>query len=253
MTENIRLDEYTKMLLEERKKEVIKKDPINEKNLAKGEGLTSPTSAVSTEETRILMEHIMQKNLFITINSQPNRKKELMLKKFFKMKRNQQVEVYSKHGEDTKYSLGKVSAVGRDFVMLTNLKDRMWIPYQAIESANIPYGIPTYNNTHQHYLYDNELRTKLITNFGATVATRDILVQQFYEEKLRTNLQSWKGTWVEVVVEKESLTGKITETTDDTLKISLLNKKIDIPIKEIEYIESLRFLQILIKLFNKGT
>ncbi|MEH7238323.1 hypothetical protein [Bacillus sp. JJ1562] len=250
MTDNIRLDEYTKKLLEEREKEVIKRDPINEENIAKGIGLTSPTSAVSTEETRILMEHIMQKNLFNTSKSQPHKKKILVLKKFFKMKRNQQVEVYSAIGEQTKLTIGKVAAIGRDFVMITNLKDRIWIPYTAIDSANIPYGIPSYSNSHQHYLFDNDLRTKLITNFGATVASRDTLVQQFYEESLRTSLKSWKGSWVEVFLEKESISGKITDTNDENLTLSLLNKKIEIPLKEILYIETLRFLQILIRLFK---
>nr|WP_309101272.1 hypothetical protein [Fredinandcohnia onubensis] len=250
MTENIRLDEYTKKLLEERKKEVIKRDPINEENIAKGAGLTSPTSAVSTEETRILMEHIMQKNLFNTSKSQPHRKKILVLKKFFKMKRNQQVEVYSTIGNQTKRTIGKVAAIGRDFVMITNLKDRIWIPYVAIDSANIPYGIPSYSNSHQHYIYDNDLRTKLITNFGATVASRDTLVQQFYEESLRTSLKTWKGTWVEVHSGKETITGKIVETSDQFLTLSMLNKKIEIPMKEIVYIETLRFLRILKKLFK---
>lgn len=237
MTKNIRLDEYIKKLNVNQKLERIDKE------------LTSPTSAVPTEETRILMEHIEQLNLFKITEAQPYRKKVLVLKKFLKMKRNQQVEIFSKIGGESKYLLGKVTAVGRDFVMLTNLKNRMWIPFHTIESANIPYGIPNYTNSHQHNLYDNNLRTKLITNFGATVAKRDALIQQFFEETLRTNLQSYIGSWVEVTYFNNVLYGKITGITEDTLKMSLFSKKEEIPIKDIAYISTLRFQQFITNMF----
>ena len=84
---------------------------------------SSPTSAVSAEETRILNEHISQQNMFKIINLYEPHRKTLTLKKFFKMKRNQQVVVttlFEKEGTST--IEGKVAAIGRDFVMLTNLQ-----------------------------------------------------------------------------------------------------------------------------------
>ncbi|MBP1940812.1 hypothetical protein [Cytobacillus luteolus] len=73
----IRRDEYIKQLLEARKKEIIKPDTINEFNLQKGEGMTSPTSNLSTEETRILMELMERENLFKVTEAFPSQKNHL--------------------------------------------------------------------------------------------------------------------------------------------------------------------------------
>lgn len=253
MTKEIRRDEYIKQLLEARKKEVIKSDVINEQSLLKGEGITSPTSNLSSEETRILMEFMERKNLFKITEADPSRKKSLTLKRFFKMKRNQQVEVYSKAGNSTIYTEGKVSAVGRDFVMITDLKDRCWIPYHAIDSANIPYGIPNYSNTHQHYIYDNNLREKLVRDFGRIVSGRDVLMQQFNEETLQTNLGRWIGTWVEVYCSnnKKAL-GKIVETTQGYITLTRLNKIEQVSIASVSFIKYIRLVHVLIKMFELG-
>ncbi|RFU64611.1 hypothetical protein [Bacillus sp. V59.32b] len=250
MKEQMRLDEYTRQLMEQRKHEVIKDDPINEHNLKSGLGLTSPNSAMSTEELRLFMEYMDQANLRSVTEAKPERKKPLMLKKFFKSKRNQQVEVYSKTGGNSIYTLGKVSAVGRDFVMLTNLRDRMWLPYSAIDSANIPFGMPNYSNTHQHFIYDNNLRNKLLTNFGETVANRDILVQQFFEESLQTNLHSWKGTWVEIQFGEEKVAGKIDKSEEGVINLSVFSKKHEVPLKDVTYISNLRWFHFLTKLWK---
>ncbi len=253
MTNQIRRDEYIKQLLESRKKEVIKSDAINEVSLQKGEGLTSPTSNLSTEETRILMELMERENLFKVTEADPTRKKSLTLKRFFKMKRNQQVEVYSKVGSKTIYNEGKVSAVGRDFVMITDLKDRMWIPFEAIDSANIPYGIPNYSNTHQHFIYDNNLRDKLVRDFGKTVSQRDILMQQFNEETLRTNLGRWKGTWVEVYCSNNEKTyGKLTEMINGIITLNRFKKKEEVPLSDVSYVKSIRLIQALTRLLKLG-
>jgi ribosome maturation factor RimP len=250
--EEIRHDEYVKKLLEAREKEEIRIDPINERNIAKGEGLTSPTNHVTTEETKIFKEYMEQKNLFKLTEAKPHMKKALTLKRFFKMKRNQQVEIYSKAGQKSIYSEGKVNAIGRDFVMITNLKDRIWIPYEKIDSANVPYGIPNYSNTHQHYIYDNDLRTKLLQNFGATVSQREILIQQFHEETLRTNLSRWKNTWVEIKYEEnKSHVGKVLETSKKTVTLKGFRHVYHIPLNKIEMIETIRFLKILTSFIGK--
>lgn len=198
---------------------------------------SSPTSAVSPEETKLLTEYISQQNLFKIARFDEARRKPLMLKRFFKMKRNQQVVVSSLGtGDNERTTEGKVSAVGRDFVMLTNLKTRIWIPYTAISSATIPFGYPTYSNTHQHYLYDNHLQQKLVLQFGETVAKKDALIQQFFEETLVTSLTTWEGSRVEVVTAHEALSGRIAKTAEGRVIVHSTKEDKDILVSEIRFV-----------------
>ncbi|MEV9640012.1 hypothetical protein ABZ756_04865 [Mammaliicoccus sciuri] len=206
---------------------------------------SSPTSSVSAEETRILNEHISQQNMFKLIHLYEPHRKTLTLKKFFKMKRNQQV-VITTLIEETKTSTieGKVATIGRDFVMVTNLRKRIWLPFTSIESATIPFGTPTYSNPHQHHIYDNQLREKLILRFGETVTKKDALIQQFFEESIRTNLHSWQGTWVEVKTADQASFGKIVSTDKEVLTLQLANKMLLIPLIEIQYASTARLFTI---------
>lgn len=249
-----RLDEYTKQLLEKRRSEIIKMDMINQFNERKGRGLTSPTTSTSTEETRLFMEYMDRSNLLNISKRDQKRGKVLTLLKFFKTKRNQQVEVYSVCGAEPLYTEGKVNTIGRDFVMLTNLKERIWIPYSVIESANIPYGIPNYSNTHQHYIYDNDLRNKLVKNFGETVSKKDFLKQQFYEETLQTNLDSWKGTWVEIYDHQgNKKIGKIGTVKDLKLILSSYKKEEVVLLKDVHFIQTIRFFASIVHILKKFT
>ncbi|WP_102027561.1 hypothetical protein [Salirhabdus sp. Marseille-P4669] len=241
----VRFNQYVDKLLEERKKEEIKVDVINQMNLLRGEGLTSPTSATSTEDTRLLMDYMDRSNLYNISNRKESVGKDLKLRRFFRLKRNHQVEVYSKWGREPIYTEGKVSAIGRDFVMLSNLKTRIWIPYRAIESANIPFGIPNYSNTHQHFIYDNNYRNKLIYHFGETVSKRDILKQQFFEETFHTNLQSWCETWVELFLDNnEKKIGKMKSVTNKTMILAPIKKEEEIPMGSIQYVRTIRLFTI---------
>ncbi|OMP66686.1 hypothetical protein [Domibacillus epiphyticus] len=246
MKTRMRLDEYIPVLLEKRRNEDKSQNEIFETS----DGITSPTGAGPTEEIRIFNEYMEQANLLNITNAAPEKRKPLMLKRFFKMKRNQQVIIYSKNGNRTIQTLGKVSAIGRDFVMITNLKERIWIPYHAIESANIPTGVPNFSNTHQHFIYDNNLKQKLLSNFGETVSKRDTLIQLFYEEPLFTNLQSWKSLWLEVQTVKENVHGKVHGADPQKLRISFFNEKMEVKIENITSIHSIRFLS-LIPLFSR--
>lgn len=210
-------------------------------NLNKNPSFSSPTSAVSEEETRILSEYIAQKNLFKVTSQDESRRKVLFLKQFFKMKRNQQVVVSSVIEKDIPLTTeGKVATIGRDFVMLTDLKKRLWIPYRAIQSATIPFGFPTYSNTHQHFIYDNNLQQKLVLQFGETVAKKDVLIRQFFEESLQTNLHFWKGIWVETRTADNIFFGKIASATKADLILQLSKKKESvIPLNEIRYVSTI--------------
>ncbi|CAM3097122.1 hypothetical protein FITA111629_03270 [Filibacter tadaridae] len=212
---------------------------------------SSPTSAVSEEETRILTEYNDQRNMFKIINLHEPHRKTLTLKKFFKVKRNQQVVISSVIEKDgTLTTEGKVAAIGRDFVMLTDLQKRIWIPYAVIETANIPFGFPTYSNSHQHHIYDNQLRRKLMLNFGETVTKREALVQQFFEESLRTNLHSWKGTWVEVVTNEQLIFGNILKTTNKELFLKRFNAELSIPLKDVRFVSTFRLFSLCRKMLH---
>lgn len=231
----MRHQEYIKALLEKRAKEQRKINPIHET----GEKLTSPPSATTLEENKLLTEYIEQANLQKLASSIPTQKHPLFLKKFFKMKRNQQVVVYVNKNDSVYEVMGRVSTVGRDFVMLNNLTDRIWIPYGVISSANIPSGVPNFTNSHQYFLYDNELKKKLMTNFGDTVSKRDLLKQQFYEETLRTNVNSWRGLWVEVTSNAKSYIGRIEVSEKKGLTLRSMFDGNEIQWADITHIQSI--------------
>ena len=163
------------------------------------------------------------------------------------MKRNQEVVIYL----GNTVIFGKVSAIGRDFVMITNLNKRIWVPFHAIQSANLPTGIPSFSNSHQYFIYDNDLRQKLLQHFGETVAKRDVLIQQFFEESLVTNLISWRKTWVKIQTDQELVFGKIQSVTQQKLVLLLLNEKVELDLTNITMIESIRFFNLLSLLGKK--
>ncbi|AST90753.1 MULTISPECIES: hypothetical protein [Sutcliffiella] len=240
------LNEYQTKLWNRIESEEKKNDTVNNFYMKNGDGLTSPTSPNTTEELRLMMEYIDRANIFHLSNQNAGRGRLLKLRKFFKSKRNQQVEIFINSDEEPIYKEGKVSAVGRDFVMLTNLKDRIWIGYDTIESANIPFGIPNYSNTHQHYLFDNNLRKKLLYHFGETISKRDTLKQLFFEETLQTNLQSWKDTWVTVYLRDQTKkVGKIVNSQEGKILITFFGESVHIHLKEVKFIETIRLLSLI--------
>ncbi|WNF21040.1 hypothetical protein [Mesobacillus jeotgali] len=244
MKTGMRHSDYLKNLLEQRKHEAGNIDPIHEV----GDRITSPPGATSLEENKIISEYLEQKNLQTLANAVPQFKKSLILKKFFKMKRNQEVIVYMDHQAHIKEIFGKVSAIGRDFVTLTNLKERIWIPYKSVRSANSPSGVPTYEGEHQNFIYDNDLKRKLTTNFGETVAKREVLIQQFYEESLKGNLERYQGVWVKAVLPDETVIGRIASVSDDCFLLQSYGSKREIAFSDLTYICSARLFAQLILL-----
>ncbi|WLR57007.1 hypothetical protein LC048_09120 [Mesobacillus subterraneus] len=242
MRTGMRHSDYLKNLLEDRKNELRQVDPIHEI----GNQITSPPGATSLEENKIIAEYLEQTNLHTLANAVPEFKKTLILKKFFKMKRNQEVIVYIDHQGTTEELSGKVNAIGRDFVILTNLKDRIWIPYKTVISANSPAGVPTYENTHQNFIYDNDLKRKLTTNFGETVAKRDVLIHQFFEESLRGNLDRWNGLWIKAITAEETAWGKIVSVSEESILLQSFNSNREIVFKDLSHLISARFINRVI-------
>ncbi|WP_062049321.1 hypothetical protein [Bacillus sp. JCM 19034] len=172
------------------------------------------------------------------------------MRKFFKHKRNQQVEIYT-IGENPLQIVGKVNTIGRNFVTVTSLKDRIWIPFSRIESAKVPYGLPEVSSSHQHFVYDEELRKKLITQFSQTVIAKDILLQQFFEETLETNLQTWKDTRVEIMTEDMEYIGKIIHSNDGKVEINGLKGSQSILLSDITLIKTVRLFHVLAGFLRK--
>jgi hypothetical protein len=234
----IRLSEYRSQLLGNKKLEdFIEKDEeiIN--------GMTSPNSATSTEELRIFMDFMDRANTLSVSKYDTKNRKSITLRKFLKSKRNQQVVIRSRRMGKEIRTEGKVSAIGRDFVMLTNVFERIWIPFRSIDSANVPYDVPNYSGSYQHFIYDNDLRKKLVQNFGKVVSNREVLKQQFFEESLYTNLLSWKGTRVELMIDDNRFIGKIDQLTKNEISLLTRNGFITVPIIDVQYIHKISYIQ----------
>lgn len=216
--------------------------------LKKEERYTSPASALPLHELKMYQEYIHGVNLQNLGNQLPHFKKQLILIKFFKSKKNQLVEIFSKSSSQIIHTVGKVHTIGRNFVMIKTLFTRIWIPYDSIHSAKSPFGITQTHNTHQNVVIDEDLRKKLLTNFSETVSKKAVLRQQFYEELLETNLKTWKGT-------------KLTIFTDNPVKGKILNVKPgkiyvkhkvvpEIPTTQITYIKQGRITSFFQRLFS---
>ncbi|HWL24018.1 MAG TPA: hypothetical protein VNR38_09770 [Ureibacillus sp.] len=228
---------------------------IFEKNypeLQKDGKFTSPPSGLPMYELKMLQEYIHNTNLQNLGTKLPNSKRQMILLKFFKSKKNQLVEIHSASGDEIFETIGKVAVVGRNFVMIKTLFERFWIPFPMIKSAKSPFGIPDTSGTHQQVAYDQELRNKLLTNFGSVVAEKEVLRQQFYEELLETNLKSWKGTKV-TIYSNNCSSGRILDVRNGKV---ILNNNNEISISKINYMKQTRFIsfwqRVFSKLFNKS-
>jgi hypothetical protein len=202
---------------------------------------TSPASSLPLYELKMLQEYIHNGNLQNLAKSLPFYKKNLMLIKFFKHQRNRQVEVYTKHKDDIQHLMGKVYTIGRDFVMLKTLFQRTWIPYAAIHSTKSPFGLPNISNPHQHITFDEELRRKLLTQFGKEVAGKEDLRQQFFDQLLETNLRYKKGFNIKIVTDTTVVQGKVIEAKRGYVHLKTRKKEEKIPIQSIHLIKQTRF------------
>ncbi len=219
----------------------------NNPELKKDDRYTSPASSLPLHELKMLQEYIHNTNLQNLSTLRPNYRQQMILIKFFKSKKNQLVEVYSRNGEEVIHTVGKVSVVGKNFVILRTLFKRFWIPYSVIHSTKSPFGIPDVPGTHQHTVVDEELRRKLLTNFGVTVAGKEELKQKFFEELLETNLKSWKGTKLKIFSD-QVIVGKVIDIHSG--KVFLRDNR-SIAINKINYIQQFRFTSFFEKLFSK--
>jgi hypothetical protein len=250
MTKKKRLDKYISDLNETLRKE--SQQPNDNDSFLDNE-ITSPHSAMCDEELRIFMPYMRQRNAFLVTKQIPTKRKNLMLRLFLRSKRNQTVEVKGNWGQQqaNKPITGKVSAIGRDFVMLTTLKDKYWLPYTCIESANLPSGVPDYANNYQHVLYDNHLRKKLVTNFAETVGKKDALIQQFYEETLQSNLSRWVSSLVAITsIKNEVIVGKLIDVKQNFVVVRAKQNDVEVCIDDITFIKTISFFKYVSSFFH---
>ncbi|MGG4467659.1 hypothetical protein [Niallia sp. Man26] len=205
--------------------------------LKRGDGYTSPPSTMPAHELNLLRDYMEGINLKQIGQSLPEYKKPIMLSRFLKGRRNQQTKVHAIVSEEAVELLGRVSVVGRDFVALTTVTERYWIPYAAIESASVPYGISDMPNNHQQVIYDDTLRRKLLSDFSSTVLKNDVLKRQFYEESLEVHLQAWKNTKVTVFTGGEKRKGKLVKLEAGKLTLKHGKELSTINMKEINLLK----------------
>ncbi|WP_303985063.1 hypothetical protein [Niallia circulans] len=205
--------------------------------LKRGEGYTSPPSTMPAHELNLLREYMEGINLKQIGQSLPEYKKPIMLSRFLKRRRNQQTNVHAIVSEEAIELLGRVSVVGRDFVALTTVTERYWIPYTAIESARVPYGISDMPNNHQQVVYDETLQRKLLSDFSSTVLKNDVLKRQFYEESLEVHLKAWKNTRVTVFAHGKKKKGKLVKIDAGKLTLKHVKELSIIDLKEINLLK----------------
>lgn len=210
------------------------------------EGFTSPASNLPSFELKMLQQHIHGANLQHLGESLPHRRKEIMLIRFLKHRRNQPVEIFFRVGDANRGVIGKVKGIGRDYASLITLRERIWIPYASIQSAQPPFGLPEVSGTHHHVLLDGRLRNRLLTDFGRTVASQEALRRQFFEESLWANLKAWKGLRVKVYTDERVYVGRIEIAPPEEVSLSSgmwgLRRFHSIPIRDVRCIRSVRAL-----------
>ncbi|WP_227394893.1 hypothetical protein [Jeotgalibacillus aurantiacus] len=207
----------------------------------KKQAFTSPAGNGTTEQIRLQEEYLALANAFLLAKHQPEKGRIRLLKTFLKEKRNQQVEIRL-HAE--RAVRGKVSDVGRDFLILTSLLERVWIPYTAVKEATLPFDSPDFDTTHQQILFDNDLRKKLLRNFGATVSRRSKLRELFYEESLMTSLNRWKGHWFKAEIKGGVIfSGRLEEAGEDSIVLKGIGQRKTLLYKELQTIRKARFYQ----------
>lgn len=212
---------------------------------------TSPSSSLPAHELNILRQYIHGVNLKSLGESVPDRKKDMMLMKFFKHKRFQQVKIILNSQPTSNTITGKVSTVGKDFITLTTLFKRIWIPYSSISSAEIPFGFPDIPTaSHQHVIYDEKLRYKVLTQFGETVGKKEFLKEQFFEQSLQKHLDTWNGTRVKVNTEYGSFYGLISNVGNNQLNIRRFFRLQAVHLKTITYLHTSRPLFLLKHLYS---
>ncbi|MFI2859163.1 hypothetical protein ACH6EH_18865 [Paenibacillus sp. JSM ZJ436] len=204
---------------------------------------SSSSSPLPLHELKVLQEYIHQQNIQIIGNVNPKRRKDIMLSQFFKTHKTQTVKVIRKSSLLGDQGLiAKTEAVGRDFVILTTLLRRYWLPFQAIVSAEQPFdqaNVP--HQPHQQVVYDDELKQKIMLCFGKTVGQKEFLKQQFFDQTFAGHLKVLLNNRLTVETDTQREKVKLTEVGTKGITMLHQGKESFAPWKDIVSIEKQRF------------
>lgn len=204
---------------------------------------SSPASPLPSHELKILQEFIHHQNVQIIGENNPLRRKEIMLSNFFKSHKNQTVKIRVHCREQWREILAKTDAVGRDFVILTTLFTKYWVPFRAIDAAEQPYdqvNIP--HQQHQQVVYDDDLKQKILLKFGKTVSQKDVLKQQFFERTLAGYMKSLLKNKMNIETKTSRIRGNMIDVNPHEIKLKDNNSQYTIEWKDILWIEKQRFM-----------
>ena len=247
----MRLNEYTKQLWKERGQEVLSKNAENEIDIVNSGSLSSPFEG-PYEEIKIVQEYMNSKNLMKIAEALPAKKKALYLKGFLKERRNQQVEIYYRIDKEAKWLAGRILVIGRDFVSINVNGERYWVTYHSIEVARVPAGFPDTDYSHTNIIYDNGLKQSLLLNFGEVVSEKETLKQLFYEETLKTNLETWQGTNVTVWFDNSNFAGKLfVGGKGGHIAVQGRKEQIEIPVGLISVVKTRNTMALIKDFFRK--
>ncbi|MCM3782134.1 hypothetical protein M3231_04060 [Neobacillus mesonae] len=203
---------------------------------------TSPASPLPLHELKVLQEYIHHQNVQIIGDVNPKRRNEIMLFSFFKSHKNQTIRLKKQSSNGTHELIAKTEAVGRDFVILTTLLTKYWIPYRHIVSADLPYDqVNVPHQQHQQMALDDDLKQKLLLKFGKTVSQKEFLKQQFFDQTLVGNLQILKNNRVSIETEKGRIKGKFTDVSSNGIEWLDRGIKSSATWNEVYCIEKQRF------------
>ncbi|MFC4354227.1 hypothetical protein ACFO0S_03960 [Chryseomicrobium palamuruense] len=204
------------------------------------ESYPSPAGRGTSEEIILRKRYIELANIFLQLKYNPEKGKILLMQSFLVEKRKQSVEVFYHNQAVVK---GRVQDVGRDYMVLTRYFTKCWIPFSVISEVKLPYGAPEFANTHQYIFFDNQLRRKLLRNFGATVSNRSKLKELFYRETLKTSLSRWKNSRLKVeMLNGLVYSGKLVRSEDEQLLLITNNEEKVILYHEVKIIKKSRFM-----------
>ncbi|MCG7376336.1 hypothetical protein MH215_04980 [Paenibacillus sp. ACRSA] len=204
---------------------------------------SSPASPLPAHELKILQEYIHHQNVQIIGEINPLRRKEIMLSNFFKSHKNQTVKLKVHSRNQFTEMMAKTEAVGRDFVILTTLLTKYWVPFRSIVTAEQPFDqVNVPHQQHQQVVYDEDLKQKILLKFGKTVSQKDFLKQQFFEQTLAGHIKSLMNDKLIVETSTARIRSRLLDINAQEILLKEKGGRSSVPWSDILWIEKQRFI-----------
>lgn len=197
----------------------------------------SPNSPLSPEELKQLKECIEGINDLLRAFGNPRDLENLSgLRAHFRKLRGILLRIKVGCENNREMVIGILEQAGRDFLMLRNIENMFFIPYNRICFI---HSSPMDHTSREHepelLNIDPCLRTEIVLNFGRVVSSDPNLVNIFFGVPLYLQLVTFFGCSVMVAVEGESeiVEGVIIESTEKAIHLQIDNQIRQINIDEI--------------------